>query len=372
MTTFVPAEPFPPGEYLKDELDARGWTHEDLASVLGMSRRQVINLLQGKSGITPDTAHALAEAFGQDARTWINLQISYELAVAAQKERGIKRRASIFSKVPVREIRRRVWIPDVDDTAELDCAVCELLGIGSIEEEVCVPVAARKSTSYEMDTNAQKAWYCRARQIAEHVAAAKYTDTNLAAGLPDLLALSAYPEDARHVPKVLADIGIRLVIVQHLKKTKIDGVALWLDRESPVIAMSLRYDRIDNFWFTLMHELAHVVHRDTSPVVDVDLTATVGAAELPDVEHRANDEAAHRLVPADKLDSFIHRAGPMYYEARIVQFAQARRRHPGIIVGQLQHRGELGWQQFRKLLAKVREELIGSAMTDGWGNTLAL
>ena len=96
MTTFVPSEPFPPGEYLKDELDARGWTHEDLASVVGISRRQVINLIQGKSGITPDTAHALAEAFGQNAQTWMNLQVSYELALAAQKDRGIKRRADIL------------------------------------------------------------------------------------------------------------------------------------------------------------------------------------------------------------------------------------------------------------------------------------
>lgn len=100
MTTFVPSEPFSPGEYLKEELDARSWTHEDLASVLGMSRRQVINLIQGKSGITPDTAHALAEAFDQNAQTWMNLQVSYELAVAAQKERGIKRRTCIFNKTP--------------------------------------------------------------------------------------------------------------------------------------------------------------------------------------------------------------------------------------------------------------------------------
>lgn len=371
MTTFVPAEPFPPGEYLQDELDARGWTHDDLASVLSMSRRQVINLIQGKSGITPDTAHALAEAFDQNAQTWMNLQVAYELAVAAQKERDVKRRARIFNKVPVRELRRRGWIPDVDSTDELEAAVRRLLRIDSIEKEVSVAVAARKSTSYKMDTNAQKAWYCRAREMAEHVGAAKYTKANLVSGMPDLLALSAYPEDARRVPKVLADMGIRFVVVQHLKKTHIDGVALWLNRTTPVVAVSLRYDRIDNFWFTLVHELIHIKYRDKSPV-DVDVAATVGDKELPEMEQRANREAAQYLVPADKLESFVRRTGPLYYEPRIVQFAQARGRHPGIIVGQLQHRDELGCQQFRKLLAKVREEVISGAMADGWGITPAL
>lgn len=368
MKTFVPAEPFPPGEYIKDEIEARGWTQDDLADVMGISRRQLINLIQGKSGITPDTAQALADAFGQNARTWMNLQVSYELGLAAQKERTVERRARIFNKVPVRELKRRGWIPDVADTETLEKAVCRFLRIENIDDDCNISIAARKSASYDIDTAGQVAWYCRARELAEHVTAARYSKGSLDPGIADLLALAGYPEDARGVPKVLADIGIRLVVVERLQRTKVDGAAFWLDPLSPVIALSVRYDRIDNFWFTLMHELVHVKHRDASPV-DVDLLSTQADENLPEIERRANREAANYLIPEEKLESFILRAKPLYYQKRVVQFAQARGIHPGVVVGQLQNRKELTYQQLRKLLVKVRHEVVGSAMSDGWGNT---
>src|SRR5688572_12537898 len=112
MAIFVPAEPFHPGEYIADEIEARGWTYDDLAAVTGISKRQIINLLQGKSGITPETAIALAEAFGEghDAIGWMNLQAAYELAQAAQEDRQVARKARLFTKVPVRELKRRGWI----------------------------------------------------------------------------------------------------------------------------------------------------------------------------------------------------------------------------------------------------------------------
>ncbi|MHC4402326.1 MAG: HigA family addiction module antitoxin [Planctomycetota bacterium] len=372
MTTFVPAEPFPPGEYLKDELDARGWTHEDLATVLGMSRRQVVNLTQGKSGITPDTAHALAEAFGQSAKTWMNLQVSYELALAAQKERGVAKRARIYNKVPVRELMRRVWIPEADDADELEQTVCDLLRIDSIGDDVPAPVAARKGTPYdEVDTNAQKAWYCRAWALAEHVSTAAYSGEDLHDGILELRKLAAYPEDARHIPAALASMGIRLVVLQHLKGTKVDGVAFWLDDTSPAIAISLRFDRIDNLWFTLVHEVMHIRNGDVGVPVDVDVLST-DREELPDREARANDDAADYLIPTHKLDSFIARTKPYFYQSRVNQFAQAQGVHPGIVVGQLQYRKAITYQQLRKLLVKVKDEIIGAAITDGWGNVPTL
>jgi len=66
MSRVVPVEPFSPGEYIQDELDARNWTQADLAAILGRTTRQVVNLVSGRSGITPEIATLLADAFGQD------------------------------------------------------------------------------------------------------------------------------------------------------------------------------------------------------------------------------------------------------------------------------------------------------------------
>ena len=92
MSQFVPAEPIHPGEYIQDELDAREWTQDDLAAIMGMSRRQVINLIKGKSGVSSEAAICLAGAFDQEAETWMHLQVAYELARAAEDHGEIEAR----------------------------------------------------------------------------------------------------------------------------------------------------------------------------------------------------------------------------------------------------------------------------------------
>jgi HTH-type transcriptional regulator / antitoxin HigA len=369
MERFVSAEPFPPGEYIREELEARGWSQEDLAQILGISRRQVANLLSGESSLTPEVAIALGQAFGQEPVTWMNLQVTYELALAAKRERDTTRRAAIFNKVPVRELKKRCWLPDVDNTNELESAVCKFLQIESIQQEPQFAIAARKSTNYGYENSAQVAWYMRARSLAERVPASAYRDSDFESEVGELLKLSGSPEDARRVPKILGDMGIRLVLLQHLAKTKIEGVAFWLDDVSPAIALSLRYDRIDNFWFNLLHELVHIKYRHSSPV---DTDAEIAGRELPPMEVTANAEAANYLVPLDRMESFIRRMRPLYYQTRVIQFAQSLGIHPGIVIGQLHNRGELKPSQLRKLLFPVRAFLIGQTITDGWGNDLWL
>ena len=300
MERFISAEPFPPGEFIQEEMEARGWGQEDLAQILSISRRQVANLLSGDSALTPDVAISLGQAFKQAPATWMNLQVTYELALAAKKERDTARRAAVFDKVPVRELKKRCWLPDVDDTDELESAVCKFLQIESIEQEPRLAIAARKSTNYGYENSAQVAWYMRARSLAERVPASAYHESNLESQLVDLRKLSGSPEDARRVPKLLGDMGIRLVLLQHLAKTKVEGVAFWLDDTSPAIALSLRYDRIDNFWFNLFHELVHIKHRHASPV---DTDTEMKGSELPPMEITANSEAAQYLVPNDRMES---------------------------------------------------------------------
>jgi len=364
----VSVEPFHPGEYIADELEARGWTQDDLAEVLGCNRHTVMRLLNHKSGITADMAVALSKAFGTSAEMWMNLQSSYELAAAAVEDREIERRAMIFLKTPIRDIKKRGWIEDAGTADDLEKAVCTFLQIPSIDAEPQFSVAARKSTSYSSDTPAQIAWFARTHFLDHAAPAYEYKEENLEPGIVELLKLAAYPEDVRRVPRVLADIGIRLLLIERLPKSLVDGVAFWInDGKSPVIALSLRFDRIDNFWHNLLHEIVHIKHRDNSPV-DSNLFSDGGEEELPLEEKRANAEACNYLIPVDRLDSFIMRKGRACYESDIVRAAQVFGVHPGILTGQLHGRKALDYKFQRKLLVKIRDHIIGQAITDGWNN----
>lgn len=362
----------PPGEVIRALLERHGWSQDDLATITGRSRQTVIQIIGGKAGITPEMAVALAAAFGYSASDWLRLEANHRLAnIATDGTGAVERRAKIYGKVPVRDMQRRGWIkPDARDLDELETEIKRLLRVQSLDESPPFFVAPRRSPDGSDDLSPpQLAWCARAWQLAELLQVGRYEATKLDQLQRELRALAAYPKETRHLPKVLARYGIRFVVVEPLPSGKLDGVAFWIDKDSPVIAVSVRFDRIDNFWHTVLHELSHIRHSDA---LTVDTEVIPGRSRLPidPVEDRANHEAASALVPPDELESLIRRLSPLYSAQRVVQFANLVRMHPGIIVGQLQHREEVGYQALRRFLVKIREIVTETALTDGWGHTV--
>ena len=367
----LPAEAFLPGEYILDFLDARGWTQDDLAEVVGRSRALINRLISGKTAINSSTANELADAFGTSPELWMNLQTAFELAVVSSKNREISRKSKLYSKVPIRELQKRGWIAKDVSLDLLEIAVCRFLDVPNIDDEPVIQMAAKKSTDYGPNSPFQTAWYKRTYKLASCLTSNRYDDGTFPQLIEELLKLAGDTADLRWISPLLAQYGIRLLFVEHLPKTKLDGAAFWLNDDSPVVALTLRLDRIDNFWHVLIHELIHIKYRD-GVVFDDDLLSHSNDENLPDCEKRANDEARQLLVPLEKMQSFIARHKPLYYREKVVQFAKARGVHPGIVVGQLQWRDELEWNQLRKLLVSVREHVIGTALTDGWGDYINL
>lgn len=375
MSNRIPAEVFPPGEYIQDELDARGWTQDDLAQILGRPLNAVNQIIKGKRGITPETAKGLAAAFGTSAEFWMNLENAFQLASVATDDQGeVSRRAKLFSLAPVNEMIRRGWIAS-GDASVLEGELKRFFGTPDLEKIRPLRHAARKSTSYETTTAPQQAWGYRALRLARTVAAAEFSIEQLSRQLPRLTSMTVHPENVRKLPALLASWGVRLVLVSHLEKTRIDGATLWLDERSPVVALSLRFDRIDYFWHTLIHELIHVKNRDAA--IDSDLVADAkgegGVVSADETESQTNAETCAMLVPQDKLVSFIVRTSPLFSREKIIRFAQANNVHPGIVLGQLHHRyiktGEgVHPKNLRDLLVPIRQLIVGQTITDGWGH----
>jgi HTH-type transcriptional regulator / antitoxin HigA len=372
MINRTPAEVFPPGEFIRDELEERGWTQADLAKIMGRPVATLNQIINGSKAITPETACELSSAFGTTPEVWLNLENAYQLSKVVVPFEEIRKRASLFEAAPVKEMEKRGWIKTSNSIDELKKQVDEFFSIQEISK---LRVAARASEQDSELTPEQIAWCVRALQLAKSVPAKKYTNKSLEDGIPQLRALADFPENVRKVPALLSEMGIRFVVVEHLSKTKIDGAALWLGDgwDKPVIALSLRYDRIDSFWHTLFHELSHIKHKD-SYIVDVDMVGAdrcLSDSALSEIEARANKEAAEMLIPKEKFESFIIRTHPFYSSGKIIQFANVIKTHPGIIAGQLQHRKKIDWSNHRQMLVKVRDILISGAMTDGFGTKIS-
>ena len=359
----------PPGYYMREELEARGWTQRDLAYILGVTDQAVNMVISGKRGISADMAKALGDAFDVPPDFFANLQKAYDLAQARDPDPGVARKAKLQSTYPVREMIKRGWLID-SNAALLEAQMGRFFEVESIEN---IPhfAHAAKRTDYSQATPAQTAWLFRVRQIAKEMHVSNYSEKGLRNAGPRLRQFMIDPEETRHVSAIMAECGVRYVVVEALPGSKIDGVCFWLGK-FPVIGMSLQRDRIDNFWFVLRHEIEHVLQRHGRDIAIIDSDLEVDSTDLPSARNQeeeiANLAAMDFCVPIDQMDDFINRKKPFFSERDIVAFARKLEIHPGIVAGQLRKRLNK-WNLFTGMLVKIRQNIISGAVADGWGNT---
>ncbi|MGH2508794.1 MAG: XRE family transcriptional regulator [Ktedonobacteraceae bacterium] len=359
-----PQKVFHVGKYVKDELHMRGWTQLELAYIMGRKLTEINSLMAGRRQLSPELAQELGVIFCRSAEDWLGIDTAYRLSQTDYVDGAVILRSELFS-YPIKEMQKRRWIAETRDAAELKQEVDRFLGgdLGKpTSDSYELPFAASfKRTIKESSlNNAEKAWLARARQLAKACPAAVFHENNILKLKAGLRRLAAKTQAAHSVSELLTGAGIRFVVVEPLPSVRVDGVAFWLDASSPVIAMSLRFDNIGSFWFALLHELDHIEHRDAFSFDDLQ------SKPNDEAEERASDNAANLLVPRQELEAFIRACAPRYSEARINNLAARLQIHPGIIVGQLQHRGELSYAAHRKLLTKVRDLVTQFALTDGW------
>lgn len=176
--TVRPAVAFPPGEYLADELEERGWTISEFATIIGRPVQAVSEIINGRKEITPETAREIAAATGTTAETWLRLEDAYRLWKLEQEpdERlpAVARRARMAALVPIPQLRRRGIIPDADIDAQ-ERALCEFLGVAQLDEPVTLGFAARRTGLGVPWTPAQVAWLASVRhEAAKRATPAKF------------------------------------------------------------------------------------------------------------------------------------------------------------------------------------------------------
>lgn len=365
-----------PGVRLKEELDKHGWSQSDLVYVLGCGAKTVNLIINGKQGISPTMSKALGEVFDLPSNHFADLQMSFELAGVEEPDPNLIFRARMMRNYPVREMVRRDWVPS--NPEDLNEEIATFFGVSDPDSIPFISHSAKKPSYEGSDVPPpQLAWLFRVRRVAKAMSVSKYSEAKLKSAVGELQKLLVAPEEARHVPRILNECGVRFVIVEALPKAQIDGVCLWLSRDEPVIGLSLRRDQIDNFWFVLRHEIEHVLrkHGQNAEIgmVDLDLhgeSAGLGNA-LPEEERVANSAAADFCVPAAKMESFLKRKKPFYNERDVVAFSKVNHIHPGLAVGQIQF-ATGRYDYLNNLQSKIRKFIIPNAIVDGFKQSVPI
>ena len=374
MTERRPAEVFHPGEYLLDMLNERGWSQTEFSEIIGRPLQLVNEIINNRRGITPETAQEIAAALGSSAKLWMNLDASYNLWKSEKDLSTIRQQAKMRSQYAVRDMILRGWIQATENVEILTSQVLRFYEINSLDETPALaftPATKRSGPETEKLSPIQLAWLYRVRHISSSMSVPKYSPTKLRKALSQLMELREYPEQIRYVPEILEESGIRFVIVEPFSSSKIDGACLWLDNNSPVIGMSLRFDRIDNFWFVLRHEIEHVLNEDgkRDVIIDSDIFSSQSIMDLSEQEKKANLAAAEFCTPQSELTDFINRNDPYFSRKGLIGFAKRLKLYPGLVAGQLQWKTER-YDLFRNMLTSIRDIVIPVSMTDGYGHEL--
>ena len=243
----------------------------------------------------------------------------------------------VWDRFPVKEMYRRNWFEGFTGSLEEALANAEELVRDFVKGSLDKPVQAfarqRVRLGGTVNRYALIAWQCRVISLAKkHSLGNKYKQRTITGEwLTELAHLSCADDWEKKVIEYLQKFGIRLVIESHLPNTYLDGAAFLLSDGSPVIGMTLYRDRIDNFWFVLLHELIHVMkhlHKEDIESIFDDLDV-----EAEDIEQEADKQAGEVLVPEDKWNTALAR----YLRSKdsIIDFANELGIHPAIVAGKI-------------------------------------
>ncbi|HPJ08887.1 MAG TPA: ImmA/IrrE family metallo-endopeptidase, partial [Deltaproteobacteria bacterium] len=309
-----------PVEAIKFRMDQMGLTKRDMIPYMG-SRSKVSEVLSGKRPLTLKMIRAIHKHLGIPAESLIE-EPSHDPGSELDP-----------SKFPLAEMAKRRWFPGFHGTLKEAKAKGEtLLGIffkeAQLQDALC---RQNVRIGSKMDRNALLAWTARVSILArQNPLPVKYRDEMASKEFfHDLSKISSFKEGPLLAKEFLNKRGIHMVILRHLQKTHLDGAVMRLHDGTPVIAMTLRYDRIDNFWFTLFHELAHLhlhLKHDTQDCFIDDLDATGDRRE-----ELADKFARDALIPQEKLKDLLTISAP----ADALTFAYQLNVHPAIIAGRL-------------------------------------
>ncbi len=300
------AKKFGPGYFIREQMEIRGWVQQELAEVLGISLKHLNSILLDKQPLTIDLARLLSRAFDTSPQYWLNIDNDYRLWLEQgrdSRENAVAEKAVIYSRMPVRDMVKKGWIDKTSDIDQLKQQVAEFWGIEDFDPaslDTILQNSQRKLESYnQFNASYSATWLQMAKNVASGLNVSGYNKIKLGKLFSKI---HTYTNKTGGMDKFLSELnncGVKFFVLPHLEKTYLDGAAFY-DGLNPVIVYTARYKRIDNFWFTTAHEIAHVLFHlnEKTPFILDNLKEESD----DDKEQEANRIASKKLRHPEILD----------------------------------------------------------------------
>ncbi|MDD2628846.1 MAG: HigA family addiction module antitoxin [Limnochordia bacterium] len=324
---FAPAVAIPPGETIRENMKHLGMSQKELAIRLEMSQKHLSNIINGKEPITYETALRLEIVIGPKAQFWMNLETNYQLhKTRLERAEAQKRDLEMLRSIPYNDMSKLGWVEKTSDRMQRVSNLRRFFGVnslGSIEASTNVLFRKHKHSRGISDMGVL-AWVRKAELEGLSVEVEEFDRGKLKKLVPTFRRLTMkspdefYPE----TKQLCAECGVALVIVESLPRTYICGATIWRNNKA-ILALSVRGKRSDIFWFTLFHELAHLINHSKK----------VSAVSF---EEDADQIACDYLIPEASYHEFVQKYD-YTDKKKIKEYAHAIGIAPCILVGRLLH-----------------------------------
>jgi HTH-type transcriptional regulator/antitoxin HigA len=304
----------------------------------------------------------------------VHLEEGLEIGAGGPLEHQTPMLSIEWDRFPIKEMYKRNWFEGFTGSVSAAVTEAQTLVRGFMERAIRRPLVVlqrqRVRTGSEADPYALLAWQCRVLLLAKSAPAPREfrVGTIDDAWMKTLVQLSRFEDGPIRARKQLGEAGIVLVVEPHLSSTHLDGAAL-LGDNGPVIGLTLRQDRLDNFWFVLLHELAHIKkHLKKGSVEDIFDEASSateglidGSGAAPDeLEREADQLAGEALISTDAWNTALARF--IQTEDSVKSFAAQMRISPAIVAGRIRREANnwtilgnlVGQGEIRRLFPDVR------------------
>lgn len=342
-----------PGEVIKEYLDDRNITQKEVAQRIGISEKHLSNLLNGKTRLTEDMALKLEKIMPDvQASFWLHYEVKYQEYMAREKEKYNLKEAdleAIAERFHFKEVFKRSNKPLVEQAIDM----LKLLGVTDFDRFKSALPLGMEFMQDGGEEEAAVVWIKQCEQAAEEqnkpLDGVMFNPKTLEDALPRIKNIALNPDvddSINSCRKCLNRCGIYLVVMPAIVNSKIRG-ALTTYKNHPAVFLSKRYKTHDHVWFTIVHELAHLLlHYDTSNIL-------ISEEDLSSEDHKdkeANKFARDFLVNPDDYAALGNHE--QFTEQVITKFARKQNVHPGMIVGFLQHDGLIPFEQMNGLKSK--------------------
>jgi addiction module HigA family antidote len=335
-----------PGDTLADILDERGLSQAELAERCGRPLKTINEIVKGKAAITPETALQLERVLGTPADFWNQREANYRAYLARRKETThLSSQKEWLAHFPLKEMKKRGWIQNVDgQVTDQIISVLNFFGVATPEDWKAGwthrRLAFRKAMNIDTDMGATAVWLRQGEIEGERIQCKTFNKDSLLAALPRIRELTLQTDPKVFIPKlqqICADCGVAVVFVQGFPKVAAFGASSWLNPEKALVILSVRGKLSDQLWFTIFHELGHILKHSKK-----EMFVELKGADKSGEEVEADEFAANALIPEHSLQTWL-KNNPILTVPSIKSFANKEGIAVGILVGRLQHLGKLTW-----------------------------